>query len=172
MAGPYNNDPYGANFDVGVLGVGNLLLRDEGFGVHFIRYIETRHSFPDSVWLMDGGTAGIFLSSFFEGVKRAVVIDAVLLDETPGTILRFSHEELKARSAMMRMSPHQVGVLEVLEISRLRDKAPRQVDFFTVVPMDISTGLGLSPVLEERLPCVASMLLWHLDGLGIAVKAC
>ena len=166
----YNNDPFAADFDVGILGVGNLLLGDEGFGVHFIRYLEARYSFPRSVWLMDGGTSGIFLSSFFEGVKRAMVIDAVSLNEKPGSILRFNHRELKARSVQMSMSPHQVGVLEVLEISKLRDKAPGHVDFFGIVPMDISTGIGLSPILEKKLPTVASMVLEYLDLLGIAVK--
>ncbi|UKL13590.1 HyaD/HybD family hydrogenase maturation endopeptidase [Dissulfurimicrobium hydrothermale] len=163
---------YSSTFDdrhleAGVLGVGNLLLRDEGFGVHLIRHLESRYVFPDTVRLVDGGTSGIFLSPFFEKTNKVLTVDIIKSDEPPGTILRFTQDELKARSAQLRMSPHQIGVLEILEICKLRGRAPEHVDFLGVVPLDLSTGIGLSTVLEERLPVVAAMVLDYLDDLGL-----
>jgi hydrogenase maturation protease len=164
-------DPYSRYFEAGVLGIGNLLLRDEGFGVHLIRYLEARYVFPDMVSLMDGGTSGIFLAPFFEGVKRVLIVDVIRSDEPPGAILQFTQDQLKARSVQLRMSPHQVGVLEILEICKLRGKAPERVDFLGIAPSDLSTGLGLSPVLEDRLPVVAAMVLDYVDGLGLGAMA-
>ena len=163
--------PFDRHFEAGVLGVGNLLLRDEGFGVHLIRYIEERYAFPDTVSLMDGGTSGIFLAPFFEGVKKVLVVDVVRSDEPPGTVLRFTQDELKARSMQLRMSPHQVGILEILEICNLRGKAPEQVDFLGIAPSDMTTGIGLSPVLEDRLPAVAAMVLDYVGSLGFGAMA-
>lgn len=163
-------NPFDRHFEAGVLGIGNLLLRDEGFGAHLIRYLEARYVFPDTVRLTDGGTSGIFLSSFFEVVNSVLIVDVIRSDEPPGTILRFTQDELKARSVRFRMSPHQVGVLEILEICKLREKAPGHVDFLGIVPLDISTGIGLSPVLEERLPVVSAMVLDYLDGLGLGAR--
>jgi len=155
---------------IGVLGVGNLLLRDEGFGVHCIRHLDANYRFPEGVEVLDGGTSGLFLAPFLERWERAIVIDCVALDEPPGTVRTFSRGELETGLIPTRMSPHQVGILEILAICELRGKAPRQVEFFAVVPQDISTGVDLSATLAEKVPEVAAMVVERLAALGYAVR--
>ncbi len=156
--------------EVGILGVGNLLLRDEGFGVHVIRFLQENYSFPDEVELMDGGTLGLMLGPFFERVKRVIVIDVVALKDEPGSVHRFLQEDLRAGQIQARMSPHQIGVLEILELCKLRGMAPDEVEFVGVVPKDLSAGTGLSPALAPAVPKVAHLVVDRLAELGYEVR--
>lgn len=146
------------SFPIGILGVGNLLLSDEGFGVHFIRYLNRRYILPDQVAILDGGTSGIMLAPFIEDVRLLYVIDTVAVDAKPGSIHCFSEDDVRAGNIQARMSPHQVGLLEILDICRLRDKAPERVRMITVVPADLSTGIDLSARLRPKLAEVMAVL--------------
>jgi hydrogenase maturation protease len=167
---------------IGILGIGNLLLGDEGFGVHVIRYLEKHWLFPEEVRLMDGGTAGIYMAPFLEDVDRLIVVDVVAGDGPPGAISLFSGEDLRGANVQLRMSPHQLGLLEVMEICRLRDQAPAEVQFIGVAPAQIETGIELSALLSDRVAEVAAMILNTLEeegvharnipGAGIAATAC
>ncbi len=153
---------------IGILGVGNLLLSDEGFGIHCIERLQENYLFPDNVEVLDGGTAGIMLAPFMEDKDILFVIDVVALDDAPGTLHEFSHEDVCSGNIQTRMSPHQVGLLEILALCRLRDNAPDQVEMITVVPADLSTRIGLSPTLEPMVDVVISIVLKKLDRLGIS----
>lgn len=155
---------------IGVLGIGNLLLGDEGFGVHMIRYLEKHWLFPDEVQLMDGGTAGIYMAPFLEDVDRLIVVDVVAGDGPPGTVCLFDGEDLRGANAQLRMSPHQLGLLEVLEICRLRELAPAKVQFIGVVPGRIETGMELSAMLSGRVAEVAGMILNTLEEEGVHAR--
>ncbi len=155
--------------DVGILGVGNLLCRDEGFGIHVIRYLQKHYVLPDEVEIMDGGTLGLMLAPFFEAVRRAIVIDVVAVEEKPGTVLCFSQQDFRAGNIQTRMSPHQIGVLEILEICKLRDMEPEDVEFICVVPKDLEPGVELSPVLAPIVPKVAMMVADRLHSMGFEV---
>ncbi len=145
--------------EIGILGVGNLLCTDEGFGIHVIRYLQSHYDLPDEVELMDGGTLGLMLAPFFERVERAVVIDVVESDEPPGTILCFSYSDFRAEANIhTRMSPHQLGILEILEVCKLRGMEPQNVEFICAVPKDLSPGTELSPALAPMVPGVAMMI--------------
>ncbi len=143
---------------IGILGVGNLLLSDEGFGVHFIRYLNSRYTLPDQVAILDGGTSGIMLAPFIEDVRLLYVIDTVAVAAEPGSIHCFSEDDVRAGNIQARMSPHQVGLLEILDICRLRDKAPERVRMITVVPADLGTGIDLSARLRPKLAEVMAVL--------------
>jgi hydrogenase maturation protease len=151
---------------IGILGVGNLLLADEGFGVHCIRQLEESFVFPPNIELLDGGTAGIMLAPFMEDKKLVLVIDVVNSKDAPGTILTFDDSEVSAGNIQTRMSPHQVGLLEILDLCRLRGKAP-QVEMITVVPGDLSTRIGLSEPLTRAMDEVIERLLARLAALDI-----
>lgn len=153
--------------EIGILGVGNLLLTDEGFGIHFIERLQKEYVFPPSIELLDGGTAGIMLAPFMETKDILFVIDVVNLKDEPGTIHFFSDQDVRSGNIQTRMSPHQVGLLEILDLCRLRDKAPERVEMLTVVPGDLSTRIGLSPPLIPALDEVMDTLLHKLNELGI-----
>jgi len=147
---------------IGILGVGNLLIADEGFGVHVINRLQEKHSFPDNVELLDGGTAGIMLSPFIEDKDILFVIDVVNLDDTAGTIHEFSNADVSSGNIQTRMSPHQVGLLEILDLCQLRGKAPDRVEMITVVPADLSTRIGLSQALVPVVDQVIDLLFKKL----------
>ena len=156
------------NCTIGILGVGNLLLADEGFGVHVIKQLQEEYIFPENVELLDGGTAGIMLSPFIEDKDVLFVIDVVNLHDHPGTIHEFSNEDVTSGNIQTRMSPHQVGLLEILDLCKLRGKAPGRVEMLTVVPSDLSTRIGLSPPLTLAKDSVITILLKKISGLGIS----
>ena len=151
----------------GILGVGNLLLGDEGFGVHVINRLQERYRFPANVELLDGGTAGIMLSPFIEDKDILFVIDVVSLDAEPGSIHLFGHEDVCSGNIQTRMSPHQVGLLEILDLCRLREKAPQQIEMITVVPADLSTRIGLSKPLAAAVDTVIALLFRKLQKMNI-----
>lgn len=147
---------------VGIMGIGNMLLGDEGFGVHCIQYIEDNYNLPENIRVIDGGTAGILLAPFIEQCDLLYVIDVVDLDDTPGSVHCFTDEDVRSGSIQTRMSPHQIGMLEILDICRIREKEPEQVKFITVVPERLDTGMELSPVLAGRVSDVLGILFQSL----------
>ncbi len=152
---------------IGILGVGNLLLGDEGFGVHVILRLQQEYRFPPSVELLDGGTAGIMLAPFMEDKDILFVLDVVNLDAKPGSIHQFSNDDVCSGNIQTRMSPHQVGLLEILDLCRLRGQAPARVEMITVVPEDLSTKIGLSPRLADAVDGVIAVLLGKLEKISV-----
>ncbi len=154
-----------------VLGIGNLLMGDEGFGVHVLRHLERNFVFPENVRLVDCGTAGIYMAPFFEDADIAIVMDAALIDGSePGQILRLNHQEVTASDIQSALSPHQIGVLEILEICRLRDTLPSQVEFFLVIPQRVEPTLELSQILEGKVEEMARLVMDYLRAEGFKVK--
>jgi len=155
---------------IGILGIGNLLVSDEGFGVHAVRYLEEHYQFPDNVIVKDGGTAGIYMSPFLEECDPVIVIDVVDIDAEPGSMHYYSKEDVKAGKISTRMSPHQLGLLEILEICKLRDAAPESVEFYCVVPKTLETSTELSDVVAPRIKEICDIVLKRLGEMGVEVS--
>ncbi len=156
--------------NISIIGIGNVLMGDEGFGVHVIRYLEETYKFPDNIKLVDCGTAGIYMAPFFEEADKAIVVDvAHLKDHPPGTIFSLKHHEMMGKDIQSSMSPHQIGVLEVLEICRLRDTLPSAIDFCLVVPEQIKPGVDLSDTIAPKVKEVAHLIVGNLTGQGIEI---
>ncbi len=151
----------------GILGVGNLLLSDEGFGIHCIKRLQDTYLFPPQVELLDGGTAGIMLAPFMETKDYLLVMDVVNLQEPAGSIHIFNDTDIRSGTVQSKMSPHQVGLLEILDLCRLRGKAPRLVEMITVVPADLSTHIGLSREVQPALEKVVDIILQKLRDIAI-----
>lgn len=142
-----------------VLGAGNLLLSDEGFGVHVIRRMEQRGDAPAGVELLDAGTLGILASSRVEAADVVYVVDALDAPGEPGTILRFDKEDFMLDRIPVKLSPHQLGVQEMLFISVLRGCCPREVQLVGIIPASVAPGESLSPALAGRVDTVVDILL-------------
>lgn len=155
---------------IGVLGIGNLILGDEGFGIHTIQYLEENYIFPDNVLVHDGGTAGIYMSPFLEECDPVFVIDVVDIDAEPGSMHYYSNEDVKAGKISTRMSPHQLGLLEILEICKLRDAAPEKLEFYCVVPKILETTMELSDAVAPRVKEIADLILKRLEEAGVQVE--
>ncbi|HEX9204676.1 MAG TPA: hydrogenase maturation protease [Candidatus Deferrimicrobiaceae bacterium] len=130
------------------IGVGNILLCDEGIGVHVVREL-SRRGVPAGVEYLDGGVAGATLLNLIEGEERVVVVDAVDAPFPPGTVIRLDPGEI-AGSASPAWSLHDVNLAGVLGMMRLRETLPRML-VLGVVPADIGTySLELSSLLAAR----------------------
>lgn len=153
-----------------VLGVGNILMRDEGIGVRVVETLSSRYRFPPEVELLDGGTAGMDLVHAISGRRHLVVCDALASDEPPGTVIRIADDKVPAYF-QTKLSPHQVGMCDVLATLQLVDSGPSTVTIIGIVPEDIDLGTELSPCLVTSLDEAVDMVLIELRGLGIDAGA-
>jgi hydrogenase maturation protease len=145
-----------------IIGVGNLLLKDEGVGVHAVRELRQK-AFPAGVEVLDGGVAGIGLLDFFPGAQKLVLIDAADMNLAPGTVVRFTPEEIRSRPGGPRFSAHDVGLLEVLELASALGQSPPEVVIIGVQPGEISWGTDLTPEVQGSLPRVVEMVLKEVN---------
>lgn len=153
-----------------IFGAGNLLLSDEGFGVHVIRYLAEHFRFSDDVELYDGGTLGFMASHKLEEAERVYLIDVVTTPGEPGTVYRFEKEDFIARTIPVKMSPHQLGIQEMLLLSDIRGRCPQQVTLLGIVPKSYEAGVELSPELAVRLPELAELLRKELTETGVVME--
>ncbi|GAM09869.1 hydrogenase expression/formation protein HupD [Geobacter sp. OR-1] len=149
-----------------IFGAGNLLLSDEGFGVHFIKYLQDNYTFPEDVELYDGGTLGIMVTHLLEEADRVYLVDVIDAKGEPGDVFRFEKEEFLLGKLPIKMSPHQIGIQEVLTLSDLRGRTPDEVTLFGVIPASYEAGVELSPILAELLPKLAETVVNELKTSG------
>lgn len=141
-----------------VLGVGNILLRDEGVGVKTVLNLDAEYDFSSNVELMDGGTLGLRLLDPICEADHVIVVDAVRNGKPPGTLYRLDVEDLH-RSLTFKNSLHQLDLLEALAFAELLGKRPSAV-VVGVEPEDISPwGLELTETVQARFPELCARVL-------------
>ncbi len=149
-----------------IFGAGNLLLSDEGFGVHFIRYLQQHYCFPEEIELYDGGTLGIMVTHMLEDADHVYLVDVIDAKGEPGDIYRYEKEDFMLGRLPIKMSPHQIGIQEVLTLSDLRDRCPDKVSLFGIIPQSYEAGVELSQLLSEKLPGLAELVVGELEAAG------
>ena len=155
---------------IALLGVGNILLKDEGIGVRVVQGLMSDYSFPPHVQLIDGGTLGPHLLNHIKGFAEIIVIDAVQGGEKPGTLYKFLLDQIPFE-VTAKLSTHQIGILEVLSQVKLLGEQPR-VTFIGIEPEDISPwGMELSPRIKEKIPALIDMTLNELEQLGVKIPS-
>jgi len=148
-----------------VLGVGNVLLTDEGVGVRVVHELMASHDFPPNVKLVDGGVLGLSLTGTMMEADRVIVIDAVRGDDEPGTIYRF---EWNARPEHIQYkdSLHQIDLMETMALLPLMGEPPA-VTVIGVEFGDIDNyGLELTPQVEKAVAPLMEQVLAELERLG------
>ena len=148
-----------------VLGVGNLLVSDEGVGVHVIERLTETYDLPKGVQVLDGGTLGLDLLYYLEGVENLLIVDAVEMDKEPGTLLRMQGDEIPSFLSI-KMSPHQIGIPDMLFAAKLRDLYPRNVVLWGIQPATLEVGLELSPVIAAQVDVLVSKIVAQLTQWG------
>jgi hydrogenase maturation protease len=151
-----------------VLGLGNLLRRDEGLGIRALWLLQQRYLLPESVQVVDGGTLGLELLSYLEGAERIIVLDAALTDGPPGTVICLRGDEVPAFLGM-RASPHEIGLPDLLAVARLRGTAPAQIALFGMQPEVIELGWELSDSVAQELDQLVEAVVSELVGCGLPV---
>jgi hydrogenase maturation protease len=155
---------------IGVLGVGNILLKDEGFGVKLIYTLKAKYNFPENVELIDGGTAGILLSPEIDGLDKLLIIDVVNSEGSPGEIKIYEKEDFFIDRLPLKLSPHQIGLQEVLLLNELKGTCPKEIKLIGIIPKFIETGTSLSQELEEKIEEVERLVVEILREWGAEVK--
>jgi hydrogenase maturation protease len=140
-------------FPVLVLGIGNLLWADEGFGVRAVEALSRDFVLRDQVTVMDGGTQGLYLLPYVQAAQRMIVFDAVDYALPPGTLKLVRNADIPAYLGVRKMSLHQSSFQEVLSLAYLTGRHPRAMLLIGVQPADVSDyGGSLSEVVRARLP--------------------
>lgn len=142
--------------DTLILGVGNLLLQDEGVGIHVIQALE-KETLPDHVHLLDGGTGGFHLISWLEKYERIIMIDATLDDNPPGTI-RLVRPRYASDFPPL-MSAHEIGLKDMIEVMQLTTGKLPDIQLIVISVQNINdVGMTLSPPVEAAVPRVINQL--------------
>lgn len=150
-----------------ILGIGNILLTDEGFGVRVIEKLFDAYGFPDNVAVVEGGVLGIHLLGTLSKADHLIVVDAVKNRQPPGTLYRLEKDELPER-ILMKNSLHQTDFLETLTLCQMIDKAPETIVVLGAEPKDIEThSVELTPVVAARVDEMVTRVLQELDRLGV-----
>jgi hydrogenase maturation protease len=158
-----------------VLGLGNILLRDEGIGVWVAESLSREFRFPPEVAMLEGGTLGLDLLPRLDGVERLLLVDAVKLGREPGEIVRLEGDAVPA-ALDVKISPHQVGVQDLLAAARLMGREPPLVVLWGMEPERLDPGTGFSPRVAEALPqlrdgVLDELRLWGVPGRPVTDAA-
>ena len=149
-----------------MLGVGNLLLSDDGVGVHTIQRLQKVTQLPEEVQVLDGGTMGLDLLHYLEGISHLVIVDAIETDQPPGTLTRIAGDDVPAYLAT-KLSPHKIGLPDMLFAAKLRDLYPASVIIWGVQPATTEVGLDLSPPVAAQVDALVENVLEELHCWGI-----
>lgn len=134
-----------------VLGLGNTIMSDDGVGPKVIEQLQKKDSLPAGVTLLDGGTLGLDLLPFLENVKRLIIIDAVEIAQPAGTVVRLCGDEVPM-ALETKLSPHQMGMKDLLAVARLMGQLPEEIVLIGVQPLLLEMGTELTQPVMAALP--------------------
>jgi hydrogenase maturation protease len=152
-----------------VLGVGNILLSDEGVGVRAIEDLGRAYALPPEVELIDGGTSAMELLDDLANCDLLIIADCVRAGRPPGHLLRLVDDEIPALFRT-KLSPHQVGLPEVLATLVITNEAPRRTVLFGVEPESLATGMGLTVTVAATLPHLVTALAREIADAGLEIS--
>lgn len=151
-----------------VLGIGNTILSDEGFGVRVVEYLEKNFTFPDNVALIDGGTLGVELTHFVTGTRRLLIIDSIDGGEEPGTTFHLRGDEIRAHFAQ-KISAHEIGIQDVLTMLELTGKKIPCVELIGAQPFSLEAGVELTAPMKNLVAPFAEQAVEILQRWGLEV---
>lgn len=146
-----------------VLGLGNTIMSDDGIGPVVIDKLHQELILCDELRLLDGGTLGLDLLPYLEGVQRLIIVDAVEIGKEPGTVVRLAGEEVPL-ALETKLSPHQMGMKDLLAVARLMDQLPAEIILIGVQPASLEMDTELTPPVAAAVPTLLAMVQAELAG--------
>lgn len=154
-----------------ILGIGNLLWADEGFGVRVIEQILKNYSFPEQLTVMDGGTQGMYLVQHIQEADILIVFDAIDFDLPAGEIKLIYNEDVPSFMGAKKMSLHQTGFQEVLAMAQMLGTYPEHLLLIGVQPVELDDyGGSLRPLVKAQIQPAINFALQYLENFGIHIK--
>ena len=154
---------------IAVLGIGNLIMQDEGVGIHVIRKLETEYIFQPEIELIDGGTSGSELYGFFEDNDKMIIVDAVNFDEEPGFIGTIEKDDILKR-LNTKLSMHNLGLTDVLSHVKLLDIEPSEIFLVGIQPAVIELHDELSDIISERVDRILEVVCMKLTEWNVSCE--
>ena len=150
-----------------IMGVGSILMTDEGFGVRIVEALESQYDFPENVSVVDGGVLGLNLLGIIAEADHLIVIDAVRNKGNPGDLYRLTGEDIPER-VRAKNSLHQIDFLETLTLCQAVGEVPETI-VLGVEPEDIdSLSLEMTATIKDKIDPMIGMVLDELKRLGIS----
>jgi hydrogenase maturation protease len=149
-----------------LLGVGNILLSDEGVGVRLVERYAATYRLPEWVQVLDGGTCAMEMLEELENLDLLIIADCVRVGQPPASLVVLKDEAVPA-FFRMRVSPHQVGLSDVLATLHLTERAPKRVVVIGVQPVSMDLGMELTSAVQARLPEALAAIRAAFDEAGV-----
>ena len=149
------------NSKIVVIGIGNLLLMDEGIGVHTINELE-KHDLPGSIEIYDGGTGGFKLIDLMQGAARVIFIDAVDTGKAPGSVTIFRAEEVHSIYNKKKYSLHDTDLMEIIKMAEMLGNPP-MIEIVGIQPKTINYGTTLSKELAVSMSNIVNSVLKRIE---------
>ncbi|MFZ2087953.1 MAG: HyaD/HybD family hydrogenase maturation endopeptidase [Desulfobaccales bacterium] len=153
---------------ISLIGLGNILMQDEGVGVHAVKAILKDYALPPNLNVVDGGTAGLDLLPFIEGRDRVLFVDAVNFRQEPGYIGVLRNQEIPVFFSA-KHSLHHIGLADVLAAAQLLNLLPPEVCLIGLQPHTIALGLELTPLIQARLQPLIARIIEELQDWGLSL---
>lgn len=144
--------------EITVLGIGNIILSDEGFGVRVVEHIKKSFQFPENVQLIDGGTLGVELTQFITGTQKLLIIDSIDGGKQAGTLYKLTGDKIRTHFSE-KISAHEVGIQDVLTMLELTNKMIPEVVVIGAQPFSLEAGVNLTPEMQKLIPQVSDMAI-------------
>jgi hydrogenase maturation protease len=149
-----------------ILGVGNILMEDDGLGPFVIKVLEAEYEFPANVEVQDVGTPGLDFAPYVHEASAIIVVDTVDSEGPPGSLRRYDKDQLLSKPIPKRTNPHQPGLRETLMACELTDTTPNEVIVVGVIPGSTGNGTTLSDEVRAAVPAAVDQILAELERLG------
>ena len=152
-----------------LLGVGNILLTDEGFGVHVVNQLREDYVFNPPITILDGGTMGMELLTYMRGMTKLLLVDAINGGDAPGTVYEFPHEEMNTYFTEA-ISVHEVGMQDILRIRALQEDPLEDAVVIGAEPESLELGLTLSDATQAAVEDVKARVLSVLSNWNVTAS--
>jgi hydrogenase maturation protease len=151
-----------------VLGVGNIILTDEGAGVRAVEALERGWKLPENVLAIDGGTSGMEMIEELSNLDFLIILDVVKTGAAPGTVVKIAGDDIPV-FFRKKLSPHQIALPDVLASLELLDTMPKEIVVLGVEFISLELGMEMTPTVAEKVPVLAAMAAAELAARGYAV---
>ena len=153
-----------------VLGIGNTILTDEAAGVRAVELLEQRYRVPDNVLVIDGGTSGMEMIEDLSDLDFLIVIDVVKTGAAPGTVVKIAGQEIPV-FFRRKLSPHQIGLPDVLASLELLDAMPKEIIVLGVEPISLELGMEMTDTVAAKVPLLVEMAVMELRARDYLLEA-
>lgn len=153
-----------------LIGIGNILLRDEGVGVHVINAIKKRYTFSPGVEIVDGGTMGLDLLPLIEGRDKVLIVDAVDFKKEPGYIGVLERDDIPS-VLDSKLSVHHINLSDVLFALKIMESMPEEICLIGIQPKSLDVGVGLTDEINVNIDILIERILERLKVWGIKIQA-